>query len=166
MSVHTGSPDEHTICAVWHALLPGHAAPAWQTMHAPVRLHTWSTPQDVPGVTVEVTVQTGSPVSHTMAPRVQRLPVSQVAPRAQGTHAPVRLHTLPVAQSKPGGRVPTRTQVAVPPVHESAPMAQGSLSAQSAPGMHATQSPVPLHTAVTPGVHRYEVPAVAEPAAL
>jgi hypothetical protein len=55
-----GPPDEQAICAVRHTG-PLQAAPGAQSTQVPVDEHTLLLPQAVPGVTIPLSVQTGSP---------------------------------------------------------------------------------------------------------
>ncbi len=106
---------EQEVRPAWHGLSGVQASPAVHETQAPL-LHTRLVPQEVPLVTLPLSVQTGAPVVQAVLPVRQGFPVTvQAAPVWQETQLPAALQTLPVPHVVPAARtVPVSLQTGVP----------------------------------------------------
>jgi hypothetical protein len=122
VSTHTDVPVEHDVVPVLQGLAGWQPTFAAHTEQPPL-LHTMLVPHDVPFVTLPVSVQTGAPVSQTIAPVRHGLPLTvQVAPVWQVMQVPATLHTLFVPQLVPAATaVPLSVQTGVPVEQASVP---------------------------------------------
>ena len=86
-------------------------------------MQTKFVPHDEPFVTLPLSVQTGAPVVHTIAPVRHGLPLTvQLAPAWQAMQLPLALQTLSVPQVVPAATaVPLSLHTAVPVVQLSVP---------------------------------------------
>ena len=93
-------------------------------------------------VTLPVTLHTGDPVTHEIAPDLQGIPeTGHDAPLVQLMQLPLEQtrfvpHPAPLASA-----LPVSTQVGVPPAHEREPAWQGLEGVQGLPASHAMQVP-------------------------
>jgi hypothetical protein len=73
LSTQASPPDAHEVMPVRHGSpLPVQVSPAVHAMHPPVALHTWFTPQTVPGsLNVAVFSQVSEPVAQDVTPSTQ-----------------------------------------------------------------------------------------------
>jgi hypothetical protein len=99
LSVQTGDPVEQASVPAWQGFDGVQVAPSWHATHFPV----WQTspvPQAVPFGLSAVSVQTGAPVAHEIAPVRQAFVVVQTPSATQASHAPL-LQTMLVPQAMP-----------------------------------------------------------------
>ena len=91
-----GTPVTQVTAPISQATPVEHDAPSRQAMHAPEGLHTWSVPQEVPGVSRPGAAQVGTPEVQTVTPVSQGLPVGEQGVRSvHDTQRPRVLHTMP-----------------------------------------------------------------------
>jgi hypothetical protein len=72
VSLQVGAPVVQVSVPMWHGLVGVQAPPAWHVAHEPA-LHTMFAPQVVPFARLPVSMQTGEPVAHDVAPVLQAL---------------------------------------------------------------------------------------------
>jgi hypothetical protein len=111
-STHTGLPVVHEIIPVLQRFDGWQLAPALHPMHTPLP-HTLLVPQDVPSVTLPVSVHTEVPVEHDVVPVLHGFDGWQPTPAVHAPQIPL-LQTLFVPQDVPLLRlVPVSEQVIV-----------------------------------------------------
>ena len=124
-----------------------HAVPAVQPPQMP-RLQTRFVPHVVPFATLPVSAQTGTPVTHEVAPVLQWFVGWQATALVHGPHVPLLQtmfvpHDAPLARFRPvSEHVIVGEQVCVPAWH-------GFAGAQASPAVHDAQAPE-LHTMFVP----------------
>lgn len=97
---------------------------------------------------------------HEVVPVVHALPVLQLAPCWQATHAPCPSQTMPLPHEVPAGASPFGLQTGLPPLQSAVPVWHGLLGTQAAPCWHAPQVPIEEQTLPLP----QDVPAGCAPA--
>ncbi len=150
---HNAAPDGAAVSA-WVLAAPH--TPGTAALQAPAPLHC-PPAQAVPGALFCPLPQTTAPVEQLTTPLTHSPPAFDVheAPSVQLRQTPLPVQTPP-AQAVPAPFALPSTQDGAPPTHEVTPVRQGlGLPVQAAPGVHATQAPLPLQT---PPLH--ELPAV------
>ena len=124
-----------------------HAVPAVHAPHVPL-LQTRFVPHVVPFATFPVSAQTGTPVTHEVAPVLQWFVGWQAAPAVHAPHVPLLQtmfvpHDAPLARFRPvSEHVIVGAQVCVPAWH-------GFAGVQASPAVHDAQAPE-LHTRFVP----------------
>jgi hypothetical protein len=147
VSWQVAAPVVQVSVPVWQGLAGVQAPPAVHATHAPV-LHTRLVPHTVPFGAFPVSAQTDAPVTHDVAPVLQRLVGWQLAPAVHAMHEPLlhtRLvpHTVPLTRFRPvSAHVIAGEQACVPAWH-------GFGGVQTTPTVHDTQLPA-LHTRFVP----------------
>jgi hypothetical protein len=120
MSTHTAAPEEQEVLPTWHAFAGVQLAPATQATHAPA-LQTWSAPQVVPSGSFPLSVQTGAPLPHAIAPVLHGVAGSHATPASQALHVPPP-QTAFVPQLAPSATLaPVSTHTAAPEEQEVLP---------------------------------------------
>ena len=152
-SVHTG-PFAHSMVAVAaQGFVDVQVVPCVQRVQVPFEAQTLPAPQGVPGVCSPWSAQTGTPVEHWMAAeRAHGLVGVQDAPAVQEaqTCADEQYRSAGGPHPAPAGSQLWSVQTGVPvPQAMVATEVQGFAEVQSAPCVHAVQTP-PLHTWFTP----------------
>lgn len=138
----------HVSVPVWQGLLVGvQAPPAVHATQLPA-LHTMFVPHDVPFATLPVSAQTEVPVTHEVAPVLQRFSGWQLAPAVQGVHVPL-LQTMFVPQVVPLTRFRFVSEHVIVGEQACVPAWHGFAGVQVDPTVHDTQAP-PLHTRFVP----------------
>jgi hypothetical protein len=130
-----------------------HAPPAVQATHAPAPLQTRLVPQLVPAALLPPSTQVVVPVAQEMRPFLQMLGLlAQAVPGVQSPpQRPLPSQNRLVPQSAPAGLLGPSTQSWTPVAHDVTPVLQAfGLLMQAAPGVQATQVPVPLQTRLVP----------------
>lgn len=157
------TPDGMSVVAMHTELPIGHASvpevqglpvlqivPAMHSLHSPAPLHTPPVPQPVPGVTSVSGTQTGLPEPQSVRPVVQGLPVLQIVPPTQTSHAPPPLQASPSPQVVPRGRsAPGLHTVVIGSGQVERPVVQGLPVLQTLSEMHSLQTSPP-HTPPVP----------------
>jgi hypothetical protein len=159
---HTGTPVAQPIAPWVHGLPVEQDIPLVHAPQLPALEQTMFVPHDVPAGRLPLSVQTGTPLVHTIDAVWHGFDDVHAAPAVHAPHVPVLEHTMFVPHELPTGRFPVSVHTGAPLVQSVTAVWHGFVDAHAAPLVHAPHAPALEHTMFVP----HDVPAGRFPASV